>query len=742
MESLEFYGDYKQGNTLGKRDGLTGTRSHHALLESYELYRERYVYVILGDVDNFWTVNETYGDDVGDKILRTIGQTLMETFGDKHTFHYGSDEFVIVSVFESEAALCNLLNQLNDTLSKLQPTGVSMSFGYAYGMVEHPSELHEAIRTADRQMFDAKRRGKACAMGVHMKHVHHGHRHNDRSFKSYEIDLLTGLANMTHFRHETADMLKTYDNDDDPLAVVHFNIQNFKGYNEEFGFVAGDQLLVLIGAAIQRAFPLSLVARSDADQFVTATTKSKVIEGIKQVRRTFRAHVKDSSIWLKAGVYVVSDHNLDIGVICDRAKLACDTIKGRRDVYYRIYDEDLKHQIATHHYVLSHFDEALEKGYIKVYYQPIVHVATGEVCDEEALARWDDPERGLMGPMDFIPVLEEARLIHKLDLYIVKRSCENMRRRLKRGLVKDVPAVSINLSRLDFELCDIVQEIEKILAYYDVPRGYVSIEVTESALTGNQEFLRGEIDRFRADGFEVWMDDFGSGYSSLNLLKDYTFDLIKLDMGFLRRFDENESSRILLANVIHLIKEMGIKTLVEGVETEEQLRFLQSVSCGKAQGYYFGKPQSLQMIMRSMSLGTYLPIEPARERPFFSKLAHVNLMRPTPLPSPDGHYVTCDTAAAILLLKEGKWTILNATDAYRDYWLTLDGSTMEDCANQLNTLGSPEQTRIEGVLTTALVSEDWEGIVFHKSGRECTLRFKMIADEPQARATALLVIAT
>ena len=724
------------------RDGLTGTQDVHALLDSFARYYESDVFVVVADLDDFHNVNATLGVDKGDAMLRAVGQAIVGQFGDAHTFHYGSDEFAIVTSFESERELLDELEHLNANIRTLglpgsrNSLGLRCSFGYAHGRMERASDLHDAIRLADRQMFEAKRLGKGCAVGAPMKEHRSKAKDASTTYKVYESDRLTGLANITYFHGHFLAQANTIARP----TVVFFNVQNFKGYNENFGYGAGDELLVGIARAIAHAFPDCLTARYNADQFVVCASNDDVIDGIRSVRHAFRSNIKDSSIWLKAGVYEVEDLSLDSSLCCDRAKLACDTIKGRRDVYFRVYDEELKLQIAMRHYVLDHFEEAMENGYIKVYYQPIVHVATGEVCDEEALTRWDDPERGLIYPEQFIPVLEEARLIHRLDLYMVRRSCENMRRRLRRGTVKDVPAVSVNLSRLDFELCDIVTEIEKILVYYDVPRSYVSIEVTESALTGNQEFLKAEIDRFRADGSEVWMDDFGSGYSSLNLLQEYSFDLIKLDMGFLRSFEKNNTARILLANVINLVKELGIKTLVEGVETEEHLQFLKSLGCGKAQGYYFARPQSLQMVMRSIATGTYPPIEPVKERDFFSKLARINLMRPVPTADINGHYVTSDVPAAILMRQGGKWTYLNATDVYREFWRKIDGRTLEDNVSRYNTENSEERARLEGALSAALVSRSWEGMVFFIDGRPCSIRIKVIANDPQFDSTALLAI--
>ena len=377
------------------RDGLTGVRGRYTLYNEIEQLIGQTLYVILADVDNFRLINDAYGENVGNLLLQQIGQAVQRQFGDEYTFRYGSDEFVIVRQFESEDDLLKQLQALRHCIASIDyhgtPLNLTCSFGYVYGKLEESDDLHEAIRFADRKMYEAKRQGKDRAVGAPLKgdpFMRASHLHA-RTYKSYEEDELTGLANRVHFRNELAIMLDAHANDeDDPLTVVYFNVQNFKSYNEQFGYTAGDELLVLIGRAIENAYPGCVASRWSADQFMVATTRSAALPGVKKVREEFRKHLKDSSIWLKAGICTPDGSVEEAGVICDRAKLACDTIKGRKDVYFREYDEELKRQIATRQYVLDHFDEAIEKGYIKVYYQPIVHVATGEVCDEETLSRW------------------------------------------------------------------------------------------------------------------------------------------------------------------------------------------------------------------------------------------------------------------------------------------------------------------------------------------------------------------
>ncbi len=529
---------------------------------------------------------------------------------------------------------------------------------------------------------------------------------------------------------------------EDPWCFVHFNLENFKGFNEKFGHSAGDELLEFIGSAIQACFPGQPLTRSSADHFELVTPYSTVIPGVKRVRSLFRSRIKDSSIWLKAGYYLPERADEDINIIADRAKQANDAIKGRRDRYYREYDEELRQQIATRQFVLDNFDDALANGHIKAYYQPIVHVASGRVCDEEALSRWEDPERGIIYPNEFIPVLEDARLIHMLDLNIVRQACRDIKRLQAHEGLTEIPPISVNLSRLDFELCDIVSEIEEILAQQGIPHKALSIEITESALTGNSEFLKGEIDRFRNDGFEVWMDDFGSGYSSLNLLKEYKFDLVKIDMEFLKDFDAVPETRVLVASVINLLKELGFKTLVEGVEGKEQYEFLRALGCGRAQGYLLGHPESMDSMLERLDAGSYPPIETAGGRSFYSLVAHVNLMRPTPTKGPNGEFIASDYPVATAMRRKGTWTYLNATDVYHDFLAQIGAKTLEESAARMNDPTRVEYMRINEALEQALASRDWEWTTYFESGKYCTMRIKVIAEDRARDMVAVLLLAS
>ena len=245
------------------------------------------------------------------------------------------------------------------------------------------------------------------------------------------------------------------------------------------------------------------------------------------------------------------------------------------------------------------------------------------MCDEEALARWIDPVRGFMSPADFIPTLEEAHLIYKLDLYVVDQIIEKLKIIENEGLHK-VPQ-SVNLSRTDFDECDIVSEICTRMDNAGLDHSLLTIEITESIVGTDFEFMKKQVDRFRRLGFKVWMDDFGSGYSSLDVLQDLEFDLIKFDMRFLNKMDKGNNSRVILTELMRMATNLGLETVCEGVETIEHVNFLRDAGCSKLQGYYFTKPIPLDQILYRYRTGIQIGFEDPEESEYFDILGKLNL---------------------------------------------------------------------------------------------------------------------
>ncbi|WP_049946326.1 EAL domain-containing protein [Butyrivibrio sp. WCD2001] len=408
--------------------------------------------------------------------------------------------------------------------------------------------------------------------------------------KNEEIDQLTGLPNLYSFRKNAQNLMDGRAKTEREFAIIYFDVQNFKSYNSRYGFEAGDRFLQNLAKHIEKIFPELMVARFSDDHFVALAYFSGIEARIEDLRRRVISYNPDAGVDLHAGIYELEPDDTDISMACDKARIACNSIKANYDNIYRYYDRELGNQLDLAHYIIHNISDAVLNGYIQVYYQPVVRVISGRVCGFEALARWVDPKHGFLMPGVFIPILEDAHLIYKLDAYVIRQVCEDIREYMDHGY-KPQP-VSINLSRTDFHQKDMYRVVNDAVSVNKIPKNLIHIEVTESALDDNQDVLKGTIDKFRRGGYQVWMDDFGSGYSSLNLLKDYEFDVLKFDMKFLQNFGSNPKETAIWENVINMAEEIGIQTLAEGVETMEAWDFLKRVGCEKAQGYFFGRPMS------------------------------------------------------------------------------------------------------------------------------------------------------
>ncbi len=410
-----------------------------------------------------------------------------------------------------------------------------------------------------------------------------------------ETDPLTGLFNMSFFYQNAQSMVSSRDAYRQNIAFIHFDIPNFKLYNERYGFMKGDELLCELAKILKSVFAEGLCSRFSDDHFVVCVPQSKDGEAKDKVSLVFKLILNSEEpskrVRIKAGIYYFGDRYIEVGLACDHARLACNSIKGRHDINVKVYDEMLRERLRKQQYVADHVDDAIENHYLNVYYQPVIRTRTGEICGYEALVRWIDPVVGFLSPADFIDTLEQFHLIHVVDGFVVRNVCRDLKTLHDAG--EDVVPVSLNISRLDFELCDIFDVVKEAREEYGIPARMLDIEITESALNDNSSILKDEIERFREAGHSVWLDDFGSGYSSLNVLTEYSLDVLKLDLVFLRSYDTNEKTRTLMTSIMEMARALDLAPLTEGVETKEHYEFLKSVNCERAQGYYFGKPQPI-----------------------------------------------------------------------------------------------------------------------------------------------------
>lgn len=423
---------------------------------------------------------------------------------------------------------------------------------------------------------------------------------NDHLRQMAETDSLTGLYSRPHFMALAKQRLAlAFDKD---MIFLFLDITNFKSYNEKYGYEWGNNLLKSVGGTIRKIFPDDIYSRFSDDHFALMTHKTGLDEKLDLLSEHVKSCDPESGIDLKCGAFIPADSSCDPAAACDNARYVCSTLK-KSGLRYGEYDDKMEADLRRRRYILNNIEKAVKSGYIKAYYQPVVWAEDKRICSVEALARWDDPEYGFLSPAAFIPVLEEYRKIHILDAAIVDIACSDMRRYLDSGM----PAIpiSINFSRLDFELADIPELLETTVEKYRLDRQKIHVEITESALNSSDSLLRESTMRLKEAGYPLWLDDFGSGYSSLNVLKDFNFDVLKLDMQFLTNFSTNKKAGVIIDCMLKMAEQIGIHTLSEGVETAEEADFLKSVGCERLQGYLIGKPMPFDELYEKIKNGTY-----------------------------------------------------------------------------------------------------------------------------------------
>ena len=293
-------------------------------------------------------------------------------------------------------------------------------------------------------------------------------------------------------------------------------------------------------------------------------------------------------IMCNMGIYVTGDMVLPAGMMIDRALLAQSTIKGSYTAKVSYYQESLRAAMLTEQDILALAGTALEEKQFVLYYQPQYNHADGTIIGAEALVRWKHPDRGLISPGIFIPIFEKNGYISKLDFYVFEHACEFLKRCKEQGLPM-IP-ISTNFCRHDIFLTDFAEKLEEIRKRYDIPANYLRVEITESAIMGGSDLVNDMIKRLHQYGYIVEMDDFGSGYSSLNVLKDIEMDIIKLDMLFLSEANNNSRGGTILSAVVRMAKWLEVPVIAEGVETLKQADFLRSIGCNYIQGYLYSRP--------------------------------------------------------------------------------------------------------------------------------------------------------
>ncbi len=404
------------------------------------------------------------------------------------------------------------------------------------------------------------------------------------------IDNLTGLYNQEAFLEIVPKALKTVAKK--RYTIIKSDFARFKLINEIYGRAVGDKLLKDFAfLLVQVLGKNAVISRWDADSFIALVDDNREDLTFKllKIDEFLKNYQLDINLSISYGIYIVDDLSVPVDKMCTRAEYALNRSKNSYDTAaYVVYNENFDKWIQIEKAVIYGIDSAIKNGEIIIYYQPKYSLITQRIVGAEALVRWNHPKYGLLSPGVFIPILENNGLIHQLDYYVWDQTCAAVARWRETDLPR-IP-VSVNVSRNNFYREKLWIELLDLIEKHGLTPDCINIEITESSYMNDPKLIQGVVNKFKESGLSVHMDDFGSGMSSLNILKDLVFDVLKIDLNFLQGLESNERAAIILKSIVDMNKLLDLPVVAEGIETQAQENFLRDIGCEVGQGFLFSKP--------------------------------------------------------------------------------------------------------------------------------------------------------
>ena len=408
-------------------------------------------------------------------------------------------------------------------------------------------------------------------------------------------------------------------------AMIFFDLEGIRPYIARYGEDEGERLLRGFADLLRKYFGNTRSSRPGGFCFYAFTDNKGLNEDIPAILNDMRKLAGDDRLVVKAGVYCgFRKDRDDMETACSKARFACRNNRRENASGICYFDEKMDEALDIRTFVLNNIDDAIKNGYIKVVYQLQVRLLNDKYCGAEALTRWEDPERGTIPPSSYIPVLEENNLTWKLDTFVIREVVKNIRRSAGSGY-NPLP-ISVNMTYSDFLVLDLPGTVGAIVEDSGIDPSLIVIEVTEKTVLKDPDLMREEIEKLHDLRFPVAIDNFGNGYSSINMLNDFRFDVLKIDMGLVRSISER--SRKIVESIVVMAKSLKIHTVSEGVETREQLEFLRSIGCETVQGFYFGNSRSYEDTMKSFKDERISEREGSGERALFSEAGLINIITP------------------------------------------------------------------------------------------------------------------
>ncbi|MEG0308055.1 MAG: EAL domain-containing protein [Clostridium sp.] len=585
-----------------ERDGLTDvynreTAENMIIDKLKDNITKRYIsaFMIL-DVDYFKIVNDKLGHSSGDEVLKKVTDTLKMVFRkDDIIGRIGGDEFIVfVENISNEKTIISKARKLIKMLSYCyeengEKAMVSISMGIAFSGLEY-NTYKNLYENADKALYKAKENGR------------NGYSIFDREGYDYKmntnadyIDPVTGGYNFERFKVVTKKLLR--DNPKDKFILCYSDIKNFKAINYMHGFEKGDEILKKYSDYLKSKNAIAF-ARVNVDNFVAINRYEEIeveLQKLKEVMGTSGYITElfnlDFSVKQTLGVYVTEGDNesKSLEEMIDAANLAQKQLSINQKTGIAVYDDSIRDDMIENQFLENRMKNALSNGEFILYIQPKYDVKSNRISTAEALVRWNDPERGIIPPNNFIPLFEKNGFVKYIDNYMFKQSCMLLNKWIKAD--KEPVPISVNVSKPQLNNPKMLEDYLNMKNQYNIPDGLLEVEFTESMVVENVEKLTEALVFFEKHGIKTSIDDFGSGYSSLNLLKNLSVDILKLDKQFFDDDDEYQNrGKVIIKNVVSMAKELKMKTVAEGIEHEEQLEFLRSINCDMVQGYVFEKP--------------------------------------------------------------------------------------------------------------------------------------------------------
>uniref|UniRef100_UPI0040559C8A EAL domain-containing protein n=1 Tax=Acetatifactor sp. TaxID=1872090 RepID=UPI0040559C8A len=538
--------------------------------------------VLYFDLNHLRHINATYGREAGDKAIVMVADSVRRLQEDDvHVYRYGDDSFLVIGIDYSKEQTRSLMEAWIERWKELSVhlgNENVLSVGMAWD--SSPVSLKELIAKASEEMLHNR---KLLEEGIPMEFCVRG-----------ELSSSFGLNTRKQFSKMIEYKLR---NDEGEYCLIAIDIEHFKIFNKWRGRNAGDEFLMAMASAL-RQFEKEyggVAAYFGGDNFAVFLPNRPEVIALLEQRLVAVALEKGKTVgFLPAfGVYCIDNRELETVEMYDYAVEALSKVVGRYEKRICYYEKSMTSAAEKEVDIIVAAREALEKGEFVIYLQPKVRITTKKIVGAEALVRWISPEKGMISPADFIPVLEKNGFIGELDQCVWELVCKTIRSWSDRG-IEPVP-VSINVSRIDILSFDTVKFLNSLVEKYQIERKYLKIEITESAYADNAGKILDTIQELRESGYTLMMDDFGSGYSSLNMLRQAIVDIIKLDMRFLD-IDHGDIQKgfSILKSVINMSNEISIPIVIEGVETNQQADFLQDMGVRFAQGYLYYRPMPVE----------------------------------------------------------------------------------------------------------------------------------------------------